>query len=402
MGAMSELLAPEADAPAAERRDGRARQEHAVAFRVLDAAGIAALPAAQWDALSSRALEENPYYARQHLLAGLEALPGEADLRVLTVRSRCDDRLVGLFPFRKGRFAPLMPLTRAEAAVNLYQVSGTPLVDAREAGRVIEAFLDRLGHGGVPRFWKFPHVDCSGPFARLLSEAAAAAGLVTLRAHGYERPLLTRQAEGFEHHVETVLGRKRAKEIQRALRRLREMGELTFERATEPRTVHERVEQFLALEHSGWKGAQGTSFLSRPDHARFARHAYGGGAGGMGLASVDSLLLDGLPIAMSVNIGRGGAVFTPKCAFDETYRRFGPGLVLEYLVIEAFYADETVSQMDASTTADNHVVAGLWNASKPMGTLVLGPHGLRTRLLAKIEETDRKARKLAKRLIKRD
>jgi hypothetical protein len=94
-------------------------------------------------------------------------------------------------------------------------------------------------------------------------------------------------------------------------------------------------------------------------------------------------------------------LFTPKCAFDEKYRKFGPGLILEYKVIEAFYADESFDTMNAATTVDGHVISDFWNGERTMGTLIVGPTGWRTRLLAQIESAHHDARKFAKSLLRR-
>src|SRR5690606_10341077 len=131
---------------------------------------------------------------------------------------------------------------------------------------------------------------------------------------------------GLQEHIETVIPRRRLRELERSKRRLAELGTLAFERVSDRPGVARRLEQFLALEHAGWKGRNGTSFLSLPGHAEFARAAYRN-------AIVDSLLLDGEPIAISINIAAGRTAFTPKCAYDERYRRHAPGLVLEYDVV---------------------------------------------------------------------
>jgi hypothetical protein len=73
------------------------------------------------------------------------------------------------------------------------------------------------------------------------------------------------------------------------------------------------------------------------------------------------------------------AAFTPECAYDEEYWRYCPGLVLEYLVIRAFYRNHAIAEMDAATTRAGHVVSTLWNSWKDMGTLVLGPDDWRLR-----------------------
>src|SRR5690606_37401321 len=151
---------------------------------------------------------------------------------------------------------------------------------------------------------------------RKARQLAATRGFAVMTVDPYRRALLRRLAGGFREHLDTVISKSRAREIRRQLRRLGERGTLELERSRDPDTVARRVEDILRMEHAGWKGAAGTSFLSDPLHAEFARRAYGGDGG---FTSVDSLLLDGQPIAISINIRTGDTIFTPKCAFDETY-----------------------------------------------------------------------------------
>lgn len=128
--------------------------------------------------------------------------------------------------------------------------------------------------------------------------------------------------------------------------------------------MRRRLEQFFVLEAAGWKGAHGTAFLSVKGHELFVQQAFGGVSDKQAHCVVDSLLLDSEPIAMSINISRGSVAFTPKCAYHERWRRYGPGLALEYLVVERFYAEREFIEMDAATVAAGHVVRYLWNAEK--------------------------------------
>ncbi|HEV7277033.1 MAG TPA: GNAT family N-acetyltransferase [Devosiaceae bacterium] len=363
-----------------------------VAAEVLDESGLRALDGAEWDALAASALEDNPFYARQHVLAGLDTIDREAGLRALALRSGGDGQLRGLFLFQTRKF----PGPGATAAGNLYQVAGTPLVQRDHAEPVIGAWLDALATGIVPRHWSLPHLHLGGAFMRIGDRLAAERGFAMLPVCGYRRARLRRLPGGFEEHLGTAMSKRRVKDIQRTLRRLEECGDLQFERTRDPALVARRVHDFLRLEHAGWKGAAGTSLLADPVHAEFARRAYGGQGAAKGLASVDSLLLDGQPIAISINIQAGSTAFTPKCAFDETYRKYSPGLVLEYLVIEAFYADDSCAEMDAATTVEGHVVQGLWNDEKPMATVIVGPRGWRTAALATLEVQREALKKRAK------
>ena len=358
---------------------------------VLDETGIRHIDAAQWDELARNGLDNNPFYARSYVLAGLNTIDRASGLRAVVIQSRDRSQLLGIFPFRYKRF----PLPRAVAATNLYQFCGQPLISKEHADVVIAAWVDAIKTRRIPRRWSFPHLDLSSHFAKRLNLLAVDEALRCLPLVNYQRARLARTSRDFAEHLSSAVSKSRVKDIQRTLRRLEGLGELRFERATEPALVAQRIEQFLAVEHAGWKGKASTSFLADPEHARFARQAF---CPHQGLTSVDSLLLDGEPIALSVNIRSGDTIFTPKCAYDETYRKYSPGLALEYLVVEAFYGSDDCRDMDSSTTVDGHVVQSLWNCGAPMGTFVVGPQNWGTDFLAQLHTMSRAARQRAKTL----
>lgn len=366
---------------------------------VLDASGVRHIDPCAWDRLASNALECNPWLSRQMVLAGLDALEAETGYHALALYKTGTDELIGFLPFR---VRGVGPLAMGRPALNLYQVGGTPLISREHTALALTALLEMMASGkDIPRRWVFPHVALDGAFMERLRVKAERAGLEIGIAAAYQRPVLRRDAHDFSTHVAEVIGKKRAKDIERNLRRLEQEGTVRFERVIAPDAVAARVEDFLRIEASGWKGQRGTAFLSRPRDASFARRAYGGTPHAAGLASVDSLLLDGQPIAVSINISTGRTLFTPKCAFDERYRKFGPGMMLEYKVIEAFFAEDAHREMDAATTVDGHVISGLWGQTKPMGTLVLGPKGVTTRWMAGGIEAMVGMRSRVKRLLRR-
>lgn len=336
--------------------------------QVLGSAQLALLDAEQWDALTREAVCENPFYARQYLLAGLETIDRAADLRAIAVWNDSND-LVGLFPFRS-RWGI------AVGAANNYQFSGTPLVHRDYAPAVVSRWLTAIADDQAPPVWRLRDVHMEGDLARLIEALAVHHGLEISIVQRYSRPRLSRLRGGMQAHLDKVVSKSRRKDIERSLRRLREHGVVRFERVEEPAALASRLEQFLLLEQAGWKGANKTAFLSHPYDTAFARAAFGAREGAPGLSSIDALLLNEIPIALNVNIACGGTLFTPKGAYDEAWRKFNPGLVLEYLVIERFYEDQRFEAMDASTTVDGHVVQGLWNELTSMGTILVGRRGL--------------------------
>jgi CelD/BcsL family acetyltransferase involved in cellulose biosynthesis len=358
----------------------------------LDAHGLARLDAAQWDELSEHALVENPFYSRKVMLAALRTIDIETPLEALVVRGH-NGELLGLFPYR----VRLFPFVTADAACNLYQPSCTPLVRRERAREVVGAWLDAVQSSpNVPFLWRLRHMDLGSELIALLDDALAERGLCRVAANAYQRPRLTRLEGGVASHIQSVVPKRRLKDIERNIRRLEHLGDLLFERAREPGLITARLEQFLELENSGWKGISGSAFLSNEEHSAFARSAFGSRDDGGNIVTIDSLLLDGNPIAVSLNLQVRDTAFTPKCAYDEDYRRYSPGLVLEYLVIKAFYEDEAALEMDAATTREGHVISGLWNGSKDMATLVIGPDDWRPRATAGFLEIVHAAREFGK------
>lgn len=361
------------------------------AIEVLDTNGLRHLEAKQWDELSAQALDDNPFYARTYMLAGLGTIDTNANVSAVAVRE--SGQLVGLFPFRLSRW----PLQLATAAGNLYQFSSQPLIHRDHARAVVAAWLEAIETGAIPRRWTFRNIGLSSEFLRHVESLDGSSAPELIPFAPYARPRLTRLTGGFETHLESVVSRSRTKDIRRNIRRLGELGELRFERQAAPELVAQRIEDFLTIEHGGWKGQAGTSFLADSAHAEFARLAFCGD--GAARTSVDSLVLKDKPIAISINLQAGGTMFTPKCAYDEAYRKYTPGLVLEYFVIEAFYRGNECSEMDSATTVDGHVIQGLWNDEIPMGTVLVGPRGWKTRLSAFAQQSSAAAKEATKVLI---
>lgn len=357
------------------------KPHHRLSRQLLDADAIKALPARDWDILSRESVTENPAYSRQYVLAGLATIDAGANVRAVAVNDD-NERLVGFFPFRR-RILPPFPWPVAVGAQNIYQFAGAPLASRQCTDAVVGAWLDGLAAGAPSRFWALSNIDLDSGFLQTVRAQLAARGLGLRVVTPYRRPTLTGKAGSSAAHSAQIIRKSRVKDIERNLRRLRETGTVEFERADAPEQVKRRLEQFLALEQSGWKGQNGTAFLSKDRDTEFARMAFGGRDGGNGPTVVDSLLLDGTPIAMSINMSNGATLFTLKCAYDENYRKFSPGLVLEYLVVEEFFKGGAFAEMDASTTMDGHIIQEFWDSDKPMASVIIGPDDFRLDLLAR-------------------
>ena len=92
---------------------------------------------------------------------------------------------------------------------------------------------------------------------------------------------------------------------------------------------------------------------------------------------------DGTPIAVSLIAFMGRTGFTLKCSYDEAYRSYSAGLLLETDVIRSFLSENWADRLD-SATAGPHVIDGLWPQRIEVADLMfsLSPRAAELRLSA--------------------
>jgi hypothetical protein len=105
------------------------------------------------------------------------------------------------------------------------------------------------------------------------------------------------------------------------------------------------------------------------------------------------LTLNGAPIAVSLMAVAGHTGFTVKCCYDEAYRSYGAGLLLEVEVIRSFLSGNWAGRLDSATAGD-HVIGSLWPGRIEIADLMfsLAPRGARLRLSA-LQRSDAVQRK---------
>jgi len=344
-----------------------AQVEHGFSTTCLDRQGIFAL-SEDWEKLSRNAVEENPYYSPIFMRAALENLEANSDIKALAVYK--GQALVGFCPFLidKWRWLGACPLNRAW--INPYSTLTIPLVDHRYPREVVAALLGAMAeHGAYRIFWLFDNFNLDGPVGALFSEFIKTANLTSEILDEFDRPILE-QGATFDQHMLDHVSKKRRKTLKRNRNKLSERGKVELRSFTTGPELKAAVEDFLTIEAAGWKGQRGTALACNKNSATFARKAFGG-SGGKSITRADVLYLDEFPIAVSLSIYTGKTAFTLKCAYDETYRSYSPGLLLELAIIEDFLETRWVECLDSAVTTTGHVIQNLWNSSIRVGDLLL-------------------------------
>ena len=141
-------------------------------------------------------------------------------------------------------------------------------------------------------------------------------------------------------YVERALGQRQHKELRRHWRRLGETGAVLFTAATEPAAVAAAMEDFLRargarLERQG-RHRRGRNI----DLRRFIRTAVTALAA-EGKVTIDRILVDGRAIAATIILRSGRCAWFWKIAYDETFARFSPGVMLSVVLTDELVDDAT-------------------------------------------------------------
>ena len=313
----------------------------------------------EWEDLCSRVIEDNVYYTPHYVHALLNNLPNKAVAFALVWQDR---RLVALFPVVADSLS-LIPLAPSRAWRTPYTFSCTPLLDADQAQDAAGALRDILAQTSR-REWHLPSLNVDGPACQAITTALSEAGIPFDFSDSFERASLNRSGS-FEDYLSKHLKTHRRKDLMRNRRRLESLGTVTHVHHSHGDDLTQAIAIFLSIEASGWKGAKGTALANTQQTKLFAEQAFG-----KGNSRVDLLTLDGVPIAASVAVFAGRVGFTVKCAYDERYRSYSAGLLLELEVVRSFLENGWADRLDAAT-AGAHVIDNLWPDRMRVADLVL-------------------------------
>lgn len=353
---------------------------------------LAELAAARepWIALAASAIEPNPFYEPDFLLAAARDLGLPPD-EILVVRDGAHgDRPALLMPLMKPRLRDGLIGDARMLYANPFTSLSTPLLRGDCAREALECAFDFLSRNGLPGTLLFPQLAGKRGFAAALDALIRERGLAHADVAGFERAAIETSLGPDEYAARTSRATRRS--IARKMRALAARGAVSH--AIIPAGGHEAKQalaEFLALESSGWKGRSGTALASRASTRRFAEAAFLGGAPRV---LIERLALDGRPVAMNLHLVSGGTAYTAKIAYDETLAELSPGALIDAMSIRLVRAGH-VSRIDSCATPDNRVNS-LWLEREPIVTMLVA-----TSPSVRPEKLDRLARgmRLAQRAI---
>ena len=365
-------------------------------LQVVRAEQLTAIDIAQWSALEARAIEPNAYMSPHFVLPALRFFDPQANVKIWFAR-RADEgeaQLIGVCAFVRRPWSARFPFPHLEAYQSVHSYLSGPLLDQTHAAQALEQMLDfALKARARGLVIVLPCVESEGPIAELLSAWARRHATQAHRRDSHSRSLLVPSQAG-PGSIKTILG-SRVNEVARNRRRLAGEGTCAWQ-ASRPAEPARAIENFLALEHRGWKAEAGSSLRSNPAHEAFFRDMTTRFAA-EGRAWFTELSLNGQVIASTSNFISGCAGFAFKVGWNDDYRKFGIGILNELNLLES--APEVCSDLAYidSGAASGSFIDSLWPARRQLSALVL-PLGRVGRSLWRLAEAAHAAKASVDRL----
>lgn len=324
-----------------------------------------------WTGLESRAAEPNVYLSPHFVLPALRHL--DASLRPviawIEAGTGAARELVGVGVFRRSPGSRSFPWPHLSAYLSCHSFLGGLLLEAERLDAAVAALMRAIGGLSPWQGLVLPKTDCDGPLARALARQTDRRGLSMLSLGPQERAMLDMSRCG-EDMLRELLGKK-LNEINRCRRRLAEMGELSWHCLGQGEPLPaSAVENFLHLEHQGWKGESGTSVRAVPAEEAFFREMVAR-FDAEGRALFTELRLDGRAIASTCNFISGTMGFAFKVGWDPELRKFGPGMLNEIEFIRQGRERCPQLTMFESGASSDSFISKLWPGRRELGALLV-------------------------------
>lgn len=279
---------------------------------------------AQWDNLAAAASEANAFYESWFLLPSLREFG--RDIPLFAVFS--GEELIGLLPVSRELRYGRWPVPNIQNWMHPNMFLGAPLVRSGYELPFWQALFLKMD--AQPGLGLFLHIHClpvDGTLAKAMHIVADADERHHALVHLQERAFLQSGKSAEEYYLETMRGKKR-KELRRQRKRLGELGNIVFSRSDGKTGLNRWCDEFLVLESKGWKGKEGSA-LDCTENTRCLLYDVLRGAAAQGRLELLDLRLDGRPLAMLVNFLTPPGSFSFKTSFDEDYRQYSPGVLLQ-------------------------------------------------------------------------
>lgn len=354
----------------------------------------------EWSSLASSALVANPFFEPASQMPAAAHL--KPDVPAFLIFARRGEEMIGAMPVRLQtlgagplRLRVANPRVRGTGyAVGL----GSPHLRRDAVNEAADGLVDALcqwsergGPGVALLDWLDDDSRGTGDAVR---DACRRRDLVWRDRAEWERPVARRTATGLS--LEQTLGKETLRQLRKRQRRMeRELG---GEARIVDRCDRDAVESFLALEASGWKGrdARGMAYARSAQTADWFRETCANFAE-LGRLHLLSLQVGDRILAMQCCIVTGSDAFFFRVGHDDSLRRHGLGVLVQFLGVEHLSAMD-VDMVDSCADARNDFLSGLYPDRRRLISGVIATGGAADREVVRLFPVAQRGVRLAQRL----
>jgi len=279
-------------------------------------------------------------------------------------------QLCGFFPFERDTHYRGLPVTALTSFKHLHCFLCTPLIRRNGASQTFAMALDWLVARSGATLVELRSIGAEGPVHQLLVQELQARRRPFWLRNWSTRALFEPGADA-ESYLRGAISGLALKEVRRKERRLREQGRLVWRELELAEDVRPWLDAFLRLEASGWKGRGRSALACNALESEFFVSA-ATAAHARGRLMLLGLFLDDRPLALKCNFMTGDGGFAFKIAFDEAYRAFSPGFLLEIENVRRLHRRTDIRWMDSCADAQHAMINRLWPGRRTMATVLFG------------------------------
>jgi tetratricopeptide (TPR) repeat protein len=326
--------------------------------------------AKDWKLLTERAVEPNVFLEPAFVLPSIRA--SESNRRAILIWSEDSPRrLMGLFPVTIVLNHSSLPYPVLAIWGHSEALVGTPLVDRENPEGIIEAFLDNVaGSANLPKIIVLRHIVETGLFSTGLTRVISKCGDRFAMYGRHERAYLA-PTDDRNSYLEHAIKAWKRSQLRRLRQRLRETGHVDVSTTTTSPAIESALDDYLALEASGWKGRAGTAIAAHPKLRGFVEASVAGLAT-EGKVRIDRLLVNNRAIAAAITLRKRNKAWYWKMSYDEAYRRFSPGVLLTLELTKSLLADSTLVSVDSLTIPGHPMIDHMWRERLAVAHCIVG------------------------------
>ena len=338
----------------------------------------------EWRELAAAAGEPNIFMEPMAVLPALGMPSAKGMFAALAWGADAAGRrqLVGMLLLKRWSRAKLLP-AGLECWDYRLRAFGEPLIRAGREHAFWTAMLPYLDDLRGAAFLRLAQLHENSASTHALRAVAAEMGRPHYVTRRLDRALLRGPASA-EEYLKT-LSSKMLRELKRRRKRLEEIGPLSFERLAPDASEAPWIDEFIALEASGWKGRRGVAAASEPEVEVFTRQLMRE-AHRQGRLDMRRVRLGERTISMLAHIESGRTAVSFKIAYDEEFARVSPGVLLQ---LEYLPHGLGLDWVDSCTSPGHPMFERIWTERRPICSLMVPLDRPVARLTCAIENAGR-------------